>query len=65
MDPDLLELTRLVLLGGFGLGLAFGAVAQSTHFCTMGALADLVNFCDATRLRMWVWATLVAARGTQ
>ncbi len=65
MDPTAASLTQLVLLCGFALGLAFGAVAQATRFCTMGAIADLVNFGDATRLRLWVWAVLVALLGTQ
>ncbi len=63
MDPQALAL--LVVCGGLAIGLVFGAVAQRTHFCTMGAIADLVNFGDATRLRLWVWAVLVALLGTQ
>lgn len=59
------QLTQLVLLCGLALGVAFGAIAQATRFCTMGAIADAVNFGDATRLRMWVWAVLVALLGTQ
>jgi len=26
---------------GFGLGGIFGATAQRTHFCTMGAISDI------------------------
>lgn len=58
-------LTLLVLIGGAALGAVFGAVVQLTRFCTMGAIADLVNFGDATRLRMWAAAALVALLGTQ
>ncbi|HSV71777.1 MAG TPA: YeeE/YedE family protein [Methylibium sp.] len=65
MDTDVAALTRAVLWAGFGLGAVFGAAAQATRFCTMGAIADLVSFGDATRLRLWVWAVLVAALGTQ
>lgn len=66
VDPSTpAQLAQLVLLCGFAIGLAFGAIAQATRFCTMGAIADLVNFGDATRLRLWVWATLVALLGTQ
>lgn len=64
-ELDLAQLTRTVLLAGFGIGLAFGAVVQATRFCTMGAVADWVNFGDRTRLRTWVWAALVALLGTQ
>lgn len=63
MDPQSLAL--FVVCGGFAIGLAFGAVAQVTRFCTMGALADAMSFGDLTRLRMWVWAVLVALLGTQ
>ncbi len=65
MDTDLASLTRLVLGAGFALGAVFGAVAQATRFCTMGAIADVVTFGDATRLRLWAWAVLVAVLGTQ
>lgn len=54
-----------MVCGGLAIGLAFGAVAQATRFCTMGALADAMSFGDLTRLRMWVWAVLVALLGTQ
>jgi uncharacterized protein len=40
----------------------FGAIAQRTHFCTMGAISDVVNMGDWTRLRQWGmaagWAVL-------
>jgi len=49
----------------FGLSFIFGAVAQRTHFCTMGAIADLVNFGQDTRLRQWLLAIGVAIIGTQ
>ncbi|HEU4459563.1 MAG TPA: YeeE/YedE family protein [Methylibium sp.] len=61
--PD--TLLTLVLLGGAALGLAFGALVQATRFCTMGAIADVMTFGDATRLRMWVGAALVAMLGAQ
>ncbi|MGQ0512261.1 MAG: YeeE/YedE family protein [Betaproteobacteria bacterium] len=63
MDPQ--QLAFIVVCGGLAIGIVFGAVAQTTRFCTMGAIADWVNFGDATRLRLWVWAALVAAVGTQ
>ena len=49
----------------FALAFVFGAVAQRTNFCTMGAIADLVNFGDRTRLRQWLLAIGVAIAGTQ
>jgi len=45
---------------GFILGGAFGAVAQRTNFCTMGALSDIVYMEDWTRFRAWMLAVGVA-----
>ncbi|HEX6722542.1 MAG TPA: YeeE/YedE family protein [Burkholderiaceae bacterium] len=45
------------------MGVVFGAVAQRTHFCTMGAVADIVNIGDWSRMRMWVLAIAVAMLG--
>ena len=53
----------LVVWGGLVLGLVFGAVAHRTHFCTMGALSDVVNMGHWGRLRMWLLALIVAAVG--
>ena len=62
-DIDLKALATLVLWSAFGLAALFGAIAQRTHFCTMGAVADIVNIGDWTRMRMWVMATGVAMIG--
>jgi uncharacterized membrane protein YedE/YeeE len=62
-DHDLKTLATLVLWAAFGLSVAFGAIAQRTHFCTMGAIADIVNIGDWTRMRMWVMAMGVAMIG--
>ena len=35
------EASAYVVWGGLALGLALGAVAQATRFCTRGAIADL------------------------
>ena len=45
-DVDLKALSTLVLWAVFGLALLFGAIAQRTHFCTMGAVSDIVNMGD-------------------
>lgn len=47
------------------IGAAFGAVVQRTHFCTMGAIADLVLFGGTRRLRAWLLALALALAGTQ
>lgn len=62
---SLSQLAMLVPALAFAVGIAFGAIAQSTRFCTMGALSDLFCFGDATRLRMWLTAIAVAMLATQ
>ncbi len=57
-------LRATVLWLAFALAFVFGAVAQRTGFCTMGAVADIVNFGDWTRMRQWLLAIAVAILGT-
>ena len=52
-----------VLWASFALATVFGAIAQRTHFCTMGAIADVVSMDDWTRARMWMLAIAVAVFG--
>jgi uncharacterized protein len=62
-EIDLAGLANDVLWVAFGLSAVFGAIAQRTHFCTMGAVADVVNIGDWSRMRMWVMAMGVAMIG--
>ena len=62
-EPDVRTLTTMVLWSAFALSGVLGALAQRTHFCTMGAVADVVNMGDWTRMRMWVLAIAVAVLG--
>lgn len=62
-EIDLKALSTQVLWAAFGLSVLFGAIAQRTHFCTMGAVADIVNIGDWARMRMWVLAIGVAMIG--
>src|SRR5580765_2485158 len=62
-EIDLKALSTQVLWAAFGLSVLFGAIAQRTHFCTMGAVSDIVNIGDWTRMRMWVMAMGVAMIG--
>ena len=62
-EADLPGLLTQVLWAAFALAAAFGAIAQRSHFCTMGAVADIVNMGDWTRMRMWVLAIAVAMIG--
>lgn len=55
---------QVVIWGGLSIGLLLGAVAQSTRFCTMGALADWFTYGGTARLLMWVLAVAVAATGS-
>lgn len=52
-----------VLLSVLGLAILFGAVANKTHFCTLGAISDWVNIGDTGRMRAWVFAMAVALTG--
>lgn len=64
MDISALNaLTTQVLWAAFILAVLFGAIAQRTHFCTMGAVSDIVNMGDWTRMRMWGMAIGVAMIG--
>ncbi len=54
-----------VALLGFLAGVVFGAVANKTNFCTMGAVSDWVNMGDKGRLRAWFLAIGIAILGTQ
>lgn len=56
-------LTQQVLGAVFLLSVLLGAVGQRTHFCTMGAVADIVNMGDWSRMRMWALAAGVAMLG--
>ena len=60
---DIRTLTMEVLWAAFLLSVIFGAIAQRTHFCTMGAISDVVNMGDWTRMRQWGMAIGVAMIG--
>jgi uncharacterized membrane protein YedE/YeeE len=52
-----------VVLGGFVLAFIFGAVANRSNFCIMGAISDVVNMGHWGRVRMWLLAIAVAIIG--
>jgi uncharacterized protein len=60
---DLSSLNSQILLFAFLLSMALGAIAQKTHFCTMGAVSDVLNMGDWTRMRQWALAIGVAMSG--
>jgi len=47
----------------FGIAVVMGAVVNKTNFCTMGAVSDLVNMGDSSRIRAWLLAMAVAILG--
>ena len=62
-DPTPAHLALIVLWLAFGLSALFGAIAQRTRFCTMGAIADIATVGDWSRMRMWVLAIAIAVIG--
>lgn len=58
-------ISTVVGAAAFAAGLVFGATAQKTNFCTMGALSDIVFMGDWRRFRSWMLAIAVAILGTQ
>ena len=53
----------MVVVGGFVLAFIFGAVANKSNFCIMGAISDVVNMDHWGRARMWLLAIVVASMG--
>ena len=64
MSGSASNLGLIVTFGGFVLAFIFGAVANRTNFCTMGAVSDVVNMGSWGRMRMWLLAIAVAILGT-
>ncbi|WP_334157803.1 YeeE/YedE family protein [Oryzomicrobium sp.] len=60
---DVSQLASQVVLYGFFLGALLGFSTRATHFCTVGAVADVVSMGSFTRLRMWSLAIAVAILG--
>ncbi len=60
---DIAALSKEVLGAFFLGGLLLGFISQRTHFCTMGAISDVVHLGDWTRARQWVCAIAVAILG--
>lgn len=60
-----LPITTVVGGAAFLAGMAFGATAQRTNFCTMGALSDIVFMGDWRRFRSWMLAIAIAILATQ
>jgi uncharacterized membrane protein YedE/YeeE len=56
--------SNTVLWLAFAVSFGFGAIGQKTHFCTMGAVSDIVNMGEWSRMRMWLLAIGIAILGS-
>ena len=54
-----------VAIWGFCIALVFGFVGNKTHFCTMGAISDVMNMGSHGRLGAWFLGIGIALLGTQ
>jgi uncharacterized membrane protein YedE/YeeE len=63
----MMEWEPVYRVAGLGLviGVLFGAIANKTNFCTMGAVSDWVNMGSKDRLRAWLLAIGIAILATQ
>ncbi|MDP6121439.1 MAG: YeeE/YedE family protein [Rhodospirillales bacterium] len=62
---DEMPVTTVVAALGFLLGIVFGATAQRSRFCAMGAVSDIVLMGEWNRFRAWLLAIAVATLGSQ
>ena len=56
---------HLVALLGFMVAIIFGFVGNKTHFCSMGAISDVINMGSKGRLGSWFLAIGIAILGAQ
>lgn len=63
--PNLDTLRTSVLWAMFAVGLLFGAISHRSRFCSMGAVADVMNYGNWHRMRMWLLAAGTASFGLQ
>jgi len=58
-----MEAQSFFIWSTFIIAFVMGAVVNKTNFCTMGAVSDLVNMNDSSRMRAWILAATVALIG--
>ena len=56
---------HIVAILGFCIALVFGFVGNKTHFCTMGAISDVVNIGSRGRMGAWFVGIGIAVLGVQ
>ena len=54
-----------IAIWGFCIALVFGFVGNKTHFCTMGAISDVVNMGARGRMGAWFLGIGIAIIGVQ
>ncbi len=62
---DDLSNLHLVALLGFIIAMVFGFIGNKTHFCSMGAVSDVVNMGSKGRMGAWFLAIGIAILGVQ
>jgi uncharacterized protein len=63
-EAQVLALQSTVVWAIFLTAVVLGAVMSRSNFCTMGAVSDIVNMNDWTRMRMWLFAIAIGILGT-
>ena len=56
---------QLVAILGFIIATVFGFIGNKTHFCSMGAVSDVINMGSKGRLGAWFLAIGIAILGVQ
>lgn len=64
-EAEVLALGPMVAWATFAICFLMAIAMSRSDFCTMGAVSDIVNLGDWTRMRMWLAAIGVAIIGTQ
>jgi uncharacterized protein len=64
-EVNIAGLQSTVVWATLAITIVMGFFMARSNFCTMGAVADIVNMGDWTRMRMWMLSIAVAIFGTQ
>lgn len=56
---------HIVAILGFAIAMIFGFVGNKTHYCSMGAISDVLNMGSKGRLGAWFFAIGIAILGAQ
>jgi uncharacterized membrane protein YedE/YeeE len=64
-EADVVSLQHVVAWATFAVAFVVGIAMSRSNWCTMGAVSDVVNMGDWTRMRMWIASIGAAILGTQ